>query len=296
MDELDCIHVFIKVVETGSFSAAGRELNKSASSIARQIGWLESDLGVRLLNRNTRSQSLTEAGRLYYKRMSALSRDLAKAKSKARSSHESVAGFLRVALRTSLATTLVMPALPRLMAEYPDLELEIIVTDERLDLLANHIDVAIWVGELPDSELIARRLAPSRRVLCASPDYLDKHGIPKVPADLRNHNCLLFKTRSYGKSWSFTRDGNTVTVPVRGSIISDNGLVLVAAAERGMGLIIMPEFMVHDMLQDGRLQSVMPDYAVGPVVTPAPVYAVFPSSKGLAKRIRVFVDFLVTLF
>ncbi|MGC4250042.1 MAG: LysR family transcriptional regulator [Sphingobium sp.] len=296
MDELNSIQVFIQVVETGSFSAAGRLLNKSASSIARQVEWLESDLGVRLLNRNTRNQSLTEAGRLYYERTKILTRDLATAKAETRSSHEKVEGLLRVALRTSSATTVIVPALPQLLAKYPALELEIIVTDDRPDLVANHIDIAMWVGELPDSGLVARRLSPSRRILCASPAYLEKHGIPQNPDDLRDHDCLLFKTKSHGKSWVFTRDGRITTVPVHGSIISDNGLVLVAAANQGLGMIVMPEWMVQDMLREGRLQRVMPDYEVGPILTPAPLYAVFPGSRRLSKRVRVFVDFLVSLF
>ncbi|MGE0768534.1 MAG: LysR substrate-binding domain-containing protein [Hyphomicrobiaceae bacterium] len=296
MNELECINAFIHVVETGSFSASGRMLNKSASSIARQIGWLEQDLGVRLLNRNTRNQSLTEAGRLYFERVKVVSRELAAAKSETRSAHESVAGLLRVALRTSSATTMIMPALPALLAKYPALRLEIIVTDERPDLVANHIDVAIWIGDLPDSELIARRLSPSRRVLCASPDYLERHGTPKVPADVANHDCLLFLSKSHSNSWSFTKDGEMTTIPVKGIISSDNGMVLVAAAEQSMGLIIVPDYMVRDMLSDGRLKRLMPEYSVGPVVTPAPVYAVFLQSRSLSKRIRVFVDFLVTLF
>ncbi|MFT3975545.1 MAG: LysR family transcriptional regulator [Sphingomonas bacterium] len=296
MDELNNIHVFIEVVETGSFSAAGRKLNKSASSIARQVDQLETDLEVRLINRNTRSQSLTEAGRLYYERVRAISRELEVAKSETRSAHEGVEGRLRVALRTSSATTVIVPALPALLARYPGLELEIIVTDERPDLVVNQIDVAIWIGELPDSELVARRLSPSRRILCASPAYLEKHGTPEKPDDLLRHNCLLFRAKSYGKSWIFTRDGETETIPVRGNIASDNGLVLVGAAEQGLGLIVMPEWMVHSLLEEKRLRRVMPDYTVGPVLSPAPLYAVFPSSRSLSRRVRVFVDFLVSLF
>lgn len=189
-----------------------------------------------------------------------------------------------------------MPALPALLEKYPALELEIIVSDERPDPVVNHIDVAIWIGELPDSETVARRLSPSRRILCASPAYLEKHGTPEKPDDLLHHNCLLFRAKSYGKSWTFTRDGETATIAARGNIASDNGLVLVTAADHGMGLIVMPEWMVQDLLQEKRLCRVMPDYEVGPILTPAPLYAVFPGSRSLSRRVRVFVDFLVELF
>ncbi len=296
MDELNSIQVFIRVVELGSFSAAGRELNKSASSISRQVEWLETDLGVSLLNRNTRNHALTEAGKLYYERVKQLTSGLRLAKAETRSTHENVEGFLRVALRTSSATTVIAPALPELMKRYPDLELEIIVTDERPNLVANDIDIAMWVGELPDSELVARRLTPSRRVLCASGDYLARSGIPAAPEDLTDHSCLLFKAKSYGRSWTFNKDGETITVPVQGNLISDDGLVLVTAAIGGMGMIVMPDYMVRDHLAAGRLQRVLPDYEVGPIQTPAPLYAVFPGSRRMSKRVRVFVDFLVSLF
>ncbi len=296
MDELDCIQVFIKVVEAGSFSAAGRQLNKSASSIARQVAWLEADLQIRLLNRDTRHQSLTEAGKLYFERVAAVSRDLAAAKAETRSAHEDVVGSLRVALRASSACAVVVPALPQFLARYPGLQLEIIVTDERPNLVSNQIDVAMWIGELPDSELVARRLSPSKRVLCASPAYLNRHGWPQKPDDLKNHNCLLFKTKPGQDSWIFTRGDEKIVVPVSGNLISDNGPVLVKAAELGMGLIIMPEYMVHEMLSDDRLRRVIPNYVAGPVLTPAPVYAVFPSSRRLSRRVRVVVDFLVSLF
>lgn len=296
MDELNSIQVYIQVVESGSFSAAGRILNKSASSISRQVEWLERELGVRLLNRNTRNQSLTEAGRIYYDRVKALTRELVIAKAETRSAHENVEGFLRVALRTSSASTVIVPALPALLRSYPDLEVEIIVTDERPDLIANNIDIAMWIGELPDSNLVARRLSPSRRILCASPNYVAQHGPISSPEDMKDLSCLLWRGRSYGTSWNFTKDGTTVSIPVRGNLISDNGLVLVAAALEDMGLIIMPDYMLSAHLNTGDLVRVLPEYEVGPALEPAPIYAVFPSSRRLSKRVRVFIDFLVTLF
>lgn len=296
MDELNSIEVFITVVEEGSFSAAGRVLNKSTSAVARQVNWLEAELKARLLNRTTRSQSLTEAGKLYYERVKQITRDLSRIRAETRSAHEEAEGFLRVALRGSTATTLVVPALPELLLRYPGLELEIIVSDERLDLVSNNIDVAIWNGELPDTELVARKLSPSRRLLCAAPAYLAKSGTPKVPSDLANHNCLLFKSRSYGRDWNFTKNGHAESVSVRGSIISENGLVLVTAAVKAIGMVVMPEWIVREHLTSGALVCLMQDYDVSPIQAPAPLYAVFHSSRRLSRRVRVFVDFLTEIF
>lgn len=297
MDELDSIRVFMTVVDQGSFSAAARALNKSASSVARQIGWLEEDLGVRLLNRNTRSQSLTEAGRLYYDRVTAISRDLTATKLATRSAHEGVEGLLRIALRTSMATTVVVPALADFLERHPGLELEIEVTDDRKDLVGNNIDLAIWVGELPDSDLVARRLSINRRILCAAPAYLERAGTPQTPEELRDHNCLIFRKRIFGPNWRLCHESGTeVEIPVRGTITSENGMVLLTAALGGQGLIVVQEWMVQDLLRDGRLRRVLPDYSVGPTMTHASLYVVFPGSRRMSRRVRVFVDFLVALF
>lgn len=296
MDELNSIQVFITVVEEGSFSAAGRVLNKSTSAVARQVSWLEAELKARLINRTTRNQSLTEAGKLYYARVKEITRDLSRLRSETRSAHEEAEGFLRVSLRGSTATTVVVPALPELFRRYPGLELEIVVSDERLDLITNNIDIAIWNGELPDTEFVARMLSPSRRLVCGSPGYLARAGMPKVPSDLADHNCLLFKSRAYGREWSFTRNSETETVPVRGSIISENGLVLVSAAVQSIGLVVMPEWIVREQLQSGSLVQVMQDYDVSPTNFQSPLYAVFHSSRGLSRRVRVVVDYLAEIF
>ena len=295
MDQFTRIRAFIKVVQAGSFSAAAREV-ASISSVARQVKGLEEELGVRLLNRNTRSLSLTDAGRHYYERVTSIARDLDTATAEVKSLQEDVKGLLRVSLRVTAGTTIVVPALPRFVAKYPDLQLDVVLTDERRDLIANNIDVAMWLGDIPDADIVARRLSPSQRIVCASPAYFAKRGIPRAPEDLHHHDCLLFSAPTYRDKWSFTRDGEREEVEVKGSVRSDNGLVLLSAGMAGLGLIVVHEWMVRNLLAEGRMIRVLGDYIVNPRPGEAELYAVYPSSRGLSRMVRVFVDFLVEAF
>lgn len=295
MDDFTRIKTFIKVVEAGSFSAAARD-ESSVSTVARQVKSLEDELGVRLLNRSTRRLALTDTGRRFFERVSAIDQELKKAKSEITSLEENVKGVLRVQFRVTAGTTMVIPALPKFLAEYPDLSLDISLTDERRDLIANNIDVAMWLGDLPNSQIVARRLSRSGRIVCGSPTYLKKHGNPRKPQDLRGHSCLLFTAPSYGNLWNFTRDGLLEAVEVQGIVKSDNGLVLLASTLSDLGLIIAHKWMVRDFISQGRLTRVLTEYTVNPRTGDADLYAVFPSSRGLSRKVRVFVDFLVDVF
>jgi DNA-binding transcriptional LysR family regulator len=294
MDEFGRIRTFIKVVEAGSFSAAARDVS-SISSVARQVKSLEDELGVRLLNRNTRSLSLTDAGRRFYERVTAIAHDLSSVKSEVKSLQEEVKGVLRVALRVA-AGAVVVPALPRLLARYPELVVDIALTDERRDLIASNIDIAMWMGELPDSDVVARQLSPSRRIVCGTPGYFAAHGTPRTPQDLRQHNCLLFTAPTYGHQWRFTRSGQQEQVTVRGGVRSDNATVLLTAGLASIGIVIVHEWMVRSHLAEGHMVRVLGDYAVHPRTGDADLYAVFSSSRGLSRKVRVFVDFLVETF
>jgi DNA-binding transcriptional LysR family regulator len=294
-DEFTRIKTFIKVVEAGSFSAAARDVS-STSAVARQVKSLEEELGVRLLNRSTRSLSLTDAGRRFYERVTTIAQELTKAKSEVSSLEEEVKGRLRVSLRVTAGTTIVVPALPKFLAQYPNLELDITLSDERTDLISNNTDVAMWLGELPNSEIVARRLSRSGRIVCGSPAYFERHGIPRKPQDLRDHNCLLYTAPSYSNRWSFTRDGHVEVVEVRGSIRSDNGLVLLSSNLASLGLHVAHRWMVRDYLAQGRMITVLKEYTVNPRTGDADLYAVYPSSRGLSRKVRVFVDFLVEAF
>jgi len=294
MDDFTRIKTFIKVFKAGSFSAAARD-ESSVSTVARQIKSLEDELGVRLMNRSTRRLALTDAGRRFYERVSAIAHDLKKAKTEVSSFEEDVRGLLRVSLRITAGTT-VVPALPKLLSQYPELELDITLTDERRDLIAHNLDVAMWLGELPDSQIVARRLSRSRRVVYGSPAYFERCGIPRTPNDLKSHNCLLFAAPSYGNLWSFTRNGQLEVIEVSGTVKSDNGLVLLSSGMADLGVGIAHAWMVREHIAQGRLTRVLSEYTVSPRTGDADLYAVFPSSRGLSRKVRVFVDFLVDVF
>lgn len=296
MDELSTIRAFIAAIESGSFSSAARRLDTSTSSVARQVKFLEDNLGVRLLNRTTRQQSPTEAGRIFYERTRALVQELGAAKRDASSFQESVKGLLRVSLRTSTATTMILPALPEFLALHPGLTIDVSVTDERRDLVANNIDVAVWLGHLDDSRIIARRLIPSRRLVCGSRAYFERAGVPAVPDDLSSHNCLVFRASDYGEIWRFTRGADRVDVPVSGSLRSSSGPVLLSAALSGLGVAVLQEYMIRSALNDGSIRAVLTEYEVSPTEADTALYAVYPHGRGVSPKTRVFIDFLVALF
>jgi DNA-binding transcriptional LysR family regulator len=295
MDELTRIKAFVDTVESGGFSAAARKSDSSVSSLARQVKALEDELGVRLINRNTRSQSLSEAGQLFYDRTRELMDDLDAAKKDVQTFQKDVKGFLRVTLRVSSAG-LILPALPSFLSRYPNLNLDLSLTDEQLDLVANKIDVAVWLGQLEDSTLVRRLLSPSKRIICGSPAYFADHGIPEKPSDLTKHNCLVFKAIGHRSSWKFRKGDEHVDVRVSGNLRSENGPVLLAGALSGLGIVLMQEYMVRPALVQGQLCAVLSDYNVTPTDATdeqTALYAVYPNRKGISSNTRAFVDFLV---
>ncbi|SAK98314.1 LysR family transcriptional regulator [Caballeronia calidae] len=298
MEEFKRIRTFIKVVQTGSFTAAAREISglHSVSSVARQMRSLEEELGARLLNRNTRHLSLTEAGQRFYESSSKLLNEFDSVQAELRSIQEEIKGNIRVSLRVAAGASVVLPALPKFLARYPELTVEVTLTDERKDLIANNIDVAMWLGPMADTDLIAKRLCPTRRIVCGSASYLQQHGVPRTPEDLRHHKCLLFLAPNYDNKWGFLKDEEYREIEVKGSLVADNGLVLVSAAKDGLGLVIVPEWMVRRELEDGTMSRVLADYTVSPHPTPAELCAVFASSRGMSRKVRAFVDFLVETF
>lgn len=295
MNELASIRTFMEVVECGSFSAVARRKDTTVSSVARQVKALEDELGVRLLNRTTRSNSLTEAGTQFYERARSIIADLGAAKRDASSFQTTAKGQLRVCLRISTSRVIV-PALPAFLERHPGLTLDIMLSDERLDLVANKIDVAVWLGHLEDSRMVARRLTPSKRVVCASPSYLARMGIPKTPQDIAKHNCLVYQGSIYQDFWRFTKDDEQIDVSVQGNLRTSSSPVLVYAAMSGLGLAVLQEYTVQSALAEGTLERVLTEYEVSPTEMDTAVYAVYPHPKGLSRKTRVFIDFLVDLF
>ena len=296
MDELAGIRIFVQVVEEGSLSATARQNHASVSSIARQVKSLEDLLGTRLLNKTTRNQSLTEAGQIFYERAKLILEDIDRVKRDVSSFQNSVKGLLRVYLRTSAGTAVILPALPRFLERHPQLAIDVTLGDERIDLVANSIDVAVWLGHLTDSSMVARRLSASRRVVCGNPQYFKRHGRPREPADLSKHNCLVYKATHYGNIWRFSKGANRIDIPVAGNLQTSSGSALMAAALAGLGLMVVQKWMVNSALKNGALVSVLEDYDVSPTDTDTALYAVYPHSKGLSPKARAFVDYLIELF
>lgn len=292
MDRLATMELFVEAVDRGSFSAAGREFGLAPSSVARSINALEDELGVRLLNRSTRKLSLTEAGRLYHERARRILGEVEEAKLSVAQLEAAPRGTLRVSVPVVFGRLHVAPALPEFLATYPDLRIDLSMTDAFVDLVEEGIDLAVRIAELEDSSLIARRLAPNRRVVCASPGYFERHGVPATPADLARHNCLIYKRPGGRAVWRFRCGRNVHEVEVRGQLQANNADALYESALGGLGLIILPTFMVGAAIRRGDLRTVFADYQVSPSALDAGVYAVFPYNRHLSPKVRALVDFL----
>ena len=290
MDQLQALRVFVKVAENGSFSAAGRELGLAPSSVSRLIGELEADMGARLVNRTTRKLSLSEAGFLLQERAQAMLFDLEEARLAVSELGSAPSGVLRVTAPSGIARELIVYALPAFQARYPAIKIVMLMVDHIVDLVDDDVDVAIRVGRLKDSGLIARKLGDSRRVLCASPAYLAVHGSPRHPGELEGHACLTWRDRPGVSQWGFKTEKNVERVGVTGKFFAANADALVAAALAGLGLICMPDWNMGSELRAGRLVPVMTDYEPAPETSP--VHAVFLSQRHVPPKVRAFVDFM----
>ncbi|MEM8952100.1 MAG: LysR family transcriptional regulator [Pseudomonadota bacterium] len=297
MNTLEAMNLLIEAVDGGSFSAAGRELGMAPSSVARGIASLEDDLGIRLLNRTTRSLSLTEAGGLYLERARRILAEVEEARLSVTQLEADPRGTLRLNLPTAFGRAHVVPMLPGFLSQYPDLSLDLSLTDAFVDLVEEGIDLAIRIGELKDSSLVARKLAPNIRVLCASPAYFKKAGRPSTPADLRDHNCLIYKRGNDRVVWHFRGpDGDIEDVDASGDFQSNNTEALVSMVHAGQGLAIMPTWLVGSDIAEGRLQTVFDDYTVSPTALDTGIYAIFPYNRHLSPKVRACVDALVARF
>ncbi len=297
MDTLEGMNLLVEAVDGGSFSAAGRELGLAPSSVARRVAALEDDLGVRLLNRTTRSLSLTEAGRLYLERARRILTEVEEARLSVTQLEADPRGTLRLNLPTAFGRTHVVPMLPDFLAQYPELAIDLVLTDAFVDLVEEGIDLAVRIGELKDSSLVARKLAPNDRVLCASPGYFERRGRPMEPDDLAAHNCLIYKRGGERQVWHFRApDGAIQDVQVSGDLQTNNTEALHALTLNGLGITTMPTWLVGQDLVEGRLEQVLRDYAVSPTALDTNIYAVFPYNRHLSPKVRAFVDALVARF
>ena len=296
MDEMSTNKALLQVIESGSFSAASDVLNLSVATVARQVTSLEDRLGVKLLNRSTRALSLTEAGVLYSQRIGELMHEFDTIKREVSTFQKDVKGRLRVHLRHSAGTQMIVPALPKFLQAHPDLKLEVTLTDERADLVTHGIDVSVWLGKLEDSSLIVRKLNAGRRIICCSPSYLEAHGAPASPEELSNHNCIIYRAKSYDSAWRLKSADGSVSINVSGNLESESSAVLLISALNGVGLAMLQETMVRQAIAKGELIDVFPGYEVSSTDAAVALYAVYSGRKKTSPKIRAFVDFLVRLF
>jgi DNA-binding transcriptional LysR family regulator len=289
MDRFADMRMLVSVVEAGSISAAAERLNLAKSAVSRRLADLEARLGVSLIHRTTRRLNLTDSGRAYYARCVAILADVEEAESAVSQAHGALRGTLKVALPLAFGLLHLAPLIQAFMTAHPDVRFELDFNDRQIDLMQEGFDLAIRIATLADSSLIARRLAPIRHVVCASPGYLTRHGTPQSAADLMQHVCLAYSNVRDPGLWSFRGpDGESgqVRVPVR--LAASSGEFLMRAAIAGEGLVQLPSFYVHEALRTGQLLPLLTDH-IWPELA---AYAVYPPTRHLSSRVRAFIDFL----
>lgn len=289
--------LFVNVVNLGSLSAAGRHCGMSPATVSRIVKSLEDEVGGRLLNRTSRQLNLTEAGQMYYDRIEHILQQIREANEIVVRLQKNPTGRLRVHSRMLIGNQHLVPALPKFMELYPDVTVDLLMSNYAIDLVAEKIDVDIRIGKLEDSSLITRKLANAERLICASPEYLARSAPLERPADLMHHNCLTYRLTQGRSVWRFIDAGGTLTeVGVSGSLQSDNGQALLAAMVAGQGIAIMPDWAVRDELASGRLVRLFPDCQVSHGEFENGVYAVFQYSRQVPAKVRVFVDYFAAHF
>jgi DNA-binding transcriptional LysR family regulator len=283
---------FARVVEARSFSAAAARLGTSKSSVSAQVRRLEARMGVRLLNRTTRRLSLTDAGAACYRHCARLLAEAEAAEQAASAFHAEPRGTLRIAAPDVFGWMHVAPALSAFAARYPGVTLDLVLSAEHVDLIDGQFDLAVRIGALPDSSYVTRRLAFSRLVICAAPGYLARRAAPADPGDLAQHSCLRFAPLGWGTEWRLRGPRGPVRVAVAGSFVTNSGEALREVAVGGLGLAVMPTWLIGDALRRGTLVPVMARWAPPPV----PIQAVYPSNRLTASKVRLFVDLLIERF
>ena len=292
MDTIDGMRTFIAVVSEGSFSRAADRLNMSPQLVSKYVAQLESRLDARLINRSTRKLSITEVGQGYFERCKDVLADIEEMESAVGDATTAARGTLRINAPMSFGTLHLSSAIAEYQCAQPEVSVDLALDDRVVDILSEGYDMAIRIGQLRESSLIARKLAPIRLVVCGAADYLAKRGVPENPLDLKEHECLRYTLSSQSDRWRF-RDGETVIdVPVSGKFSASNGDAIRQAAMAGGGLALQPTFIVGDDIREGRLQLVLEDFEVEPMG----LYAVYAHRKYLSGKVRTFVDFISGYF
>lgn len=287
--DLNLMATFARVVEAGSFSAAARRMGTSRSAVSKAVAKFEKSLGAHLLNRTTRHLSLTEVGASVAEHCARMLEEANEAEKLVGSLSSEARGILRVSASVAFGTLHVAPALAKFLPLHPELKIDLSITDRRVNLAEEGYDVAINVTGEPPPNVVARPLAPVRRKLCATPDYFRRKGVPLTPTDLVAHNCLDYTRSGEPGRWRFTGPGGEIVVPVNGPLHVDDDEALSQAVLGGLGVGLLPTFIIGKDLQEGRLQAVLSEY----IAVERHVYAMYLPTRHLPSKVRVFIDFLV---
>lgn len=287
MDRLESMHVFVAVVETGSLSAAGRKLGMPLPTISRKISELESYIKTRLLNRSTRKLALTDAGKSYLTACRQILEAVDEAESAAAGEYSAPKGHLIVTAPIVFGRLHVLPVTLDFLKAYPDVDVQLVLGDRSLDLLEEHIDLAVRIGDLPDSSLIATRVGSIRQVVCASPAYLAKHGTPKIPHDLTGHNCITFSGLMLPNAWVFKVGRSKEAIPIHSRLIVNTAEAAIDAAISGVGLVSALSYQVESAIKAGALGIVLQEFESAPM----PISLVFTGQRLLPLKLRAFLDF-----
>lgn len=284
---------FVAVVKAGSLTAAATRFDITAAAASKRLSALENHLGVRLLNRTTRRLSLTHEGQVYFDNAKRILEDIEALEALLTRSRAKPQGLLRVNAPLGFGRTYIAPAVSEFARRYPEVEVQLTLTDKPLVMADEAIDIGIRFGEVPDSRLIARRIAANRRLICASRTYLQAHGRPETPDDLARHRCLVLRQNETGQGvWKFRRGTRSYSVKVGGPLSSNDGEVVLKWALDGHGVLMRAEWDIARYLRSGRLELLLEDYAL----PPADIYAVYPERHNLSAKVAAFLDFLVQRF
>ena len=291
MNQLEDMRLFVQTVDSGNFTAAADKLGLSKQFISKRVMALEARLGVRLLVRTTRTLRPTEVGLMYYEQAGRVVQEVDSMDQAIARQNTSPRGRLRISAPMTFGTLHLSPAMPRFLAAYPDVAVELELNDRTVDLVADGFDIAVRIGVLPDSSLIANRIALMDMATCASPDYIRRRGTPAKPADLSQHDCLLYGHKRHVE-WNFSVQGKPKAIAVTGRLCANNGEVIRDAARAGLGFAHLPTFIVGDDIDNGRLVSVLDEYRP----PAAGVHTVYPGHRQPSLAVRAFADFMRSTF
>ena len=288
MDTIDGMRTYVGVVSEGSFSRAAERLGMSPQLVSKYVAQLEARLGARLINRSTRKLSITEVGQAYYERCRDVLADIEEMENAVGDEAVAARGTLRINAPMTFGTMHLSRAIAEYQQGQPNVTLDLTLDDRVVDIVSEGYDIAIRIGRMQESSLVARKLAPVRLVVCAAPEYLAARGTPDVPEDLAEHDCLRHSLSSDADRWRFRKGDETFDMNVTGSFLANNGDAIRLAALAGRGLALQPTFIVGNDIREGLLQRVLQDYEVDPMG----VYAVYAHRKYLSGKVRTFVDYL----